>query len=275
MFSETGFPVYGVLGSSAAEKGLTSIPTPRDLGSCSRLRCRPVLSDLSGKHTRILHMLSTGLVWLNCEPHSSVVALGLTLALEKIRAQVHTGLSRPKIAPSSIIFCAQDAGGASEGVKGLRALYPDSPILVFSVHADLSLAEAALREGARGFVHAGMSPQQIVRAVEVAAEGELAFPRALLGYLLLNEVSEGCGAGPAALTARQVDTLELVGEGLSNTKIAERLSVSEWAIKQRLRAAYKMLGVRSRTAATKLFLTPKPREAGPALPHALIHRAAE
>ncbi len=219
-------------------------------------------------------MPSTGLVWLNCEPHSSVVALGLTLALQKTRAQVHTGLSRPKIAPSSIIFCAQDADGASEGVKGLRALYPDSSILVFSVHADLSLAKAALREGARGFVHAGMSPQQIVRALEVAEEeGELAFPRALLEeYLMLNEAS---GAALDALSARQVETLEIVGQGLSNAVIAERLSVSESTIKQRLRAAYKVLGVRSRTAATKLFLTPKTREAGPALPLDLIYRAAE
>jgi RNA polymerase sigma-70 factor (ECF subfamily) len=62
-------------------------------------------------------MPSTGLVWLNCEPHSSVVALGLTLALRKIRAQVHTGLSRPKTAPSSVIFCAQDADGASEATR--------------------------------------------------------------------------------------------------------------------------------------------------------------
>jgi DNA-binding NarL/FixJ family response regulator len=195
-----------------------------------------------------------GLLWLDCEPHSSVVALGLTLALQKTRAQVHTGLSRPKIAPSSIIFCAQDADGASEGVKGLRALYPDSSILVFSVHADLSLAKAALREGARGFVHAGMSPQQIVRALEVAEEeGELAFPRALLEeYLMLNEAS---GAALDALSARQVETLEIVGEGLSNAEIGERLSVSESTIKQHLRAAYKVLGVSNRAEATKLYRT--------------------
>jgi DNA-binding NarL/FixJ family response regulator len=215
-----------------------------------------------------------GLLWLDCEPHSSVATLGLTSALQKTRAQVHAGLSLPTIAPSSIIFCAEDTEGVSGGVRGLRQLYPDSSILVFSVHADLSLAKAALREGARGFVHAGMSPQQIVRALEVAEEeGELAFPRALLEeYLMLNEAS---GADLEALSARQVETLELVGQGLSNAVIAERLSVSESTIKQRLRAAYKVLGVRSRTAATKLFLTPKPREAGPALPLDLIYRAAE
>jgi DNA-binding NarL/FixJ family response regulator len=195
-----------------------------------------------------------GLLWLDCEPHSSVAALGLTLALQKTRAQVHAGLSLPTIAPSSIIFCAEDTEGVSGGVRGLRQLYPDSSILVFSVHADLALAEAALREGARGFVHAGMSPQQLARAVEVAEEeGELAFPRALLESLLFNEVNEA-SAGLDSLTSRQRDILDIVAEGLSNAEIGERLSVSESTIKQHLRSAYKVLGVRSRYEATTLLL---------------------
>jgi DNA-binding NarL/FixJ family response regulator len=202
-----------------------------------------------------------GLVWLVCEPHSSVVALGLTLALRKIRAQVHTGLSRPTMVPSSVMFCAEDVHGASEGVKGLRTLYPDSSILVFSVHADLALAEAALREGARGFVHAGMSPQQIVRALEVADQGELVAPRKLLEYLISNEVP----ADLDSLTSRQRDILDIVAEGLSNAEIGERLFLSESTIKQHLRSAYKVLGVRNRYEATKLLRTARTREEAPVL----------
>jgi DNA-binding NarL/FixJ family response regulator len=40
-------------------------------------------------------------------------------------------------------------------------------------------------------------------------------------------------------------------EGLSNAEIAERLYLSESTIKQHLRAAYKLLGVRNRTEAAK------------------------
>jgi DNA-binding NarL/FixJ family response regulator len=133
--------------------------------------------------------------------------------------------------------------------------------LVFSVHADLSLAEAALREGARGFVHAGMSPQQIVRALEVAAQSELAAPRKLLEYLISNEVP----ADLDSLTSRQRDILDIVAEGLSNAEIGERLFLSESTIKQHLRAAYKELGVRSRYEATKLLRTARTREEAPVL----------
>ncbi len=53
------------------------------------------------------------------------------------------------------------------------------------------------------------------------------------------------------LWARQREILELVVEGLSNAEIAGRLYLSESTIKQHLRAAYKVLGVRNRTEAAK------------------------
>ena len=58
-----------------------------------------------------------------------------------------------------------------------------------------------------------------------------------------------------ALTARQREILELVGEGLTNAQIARRLFLSEGTVKQHLRAAYKLLNVRSRVQAIKLLRT--------------------
>ncbi len=58
---------------------------------------------------------------------------------------------------------------------------PDKPpILVFGPHLDLLLARDALRAGASGFVHAGMIPNQLLRAVAVATKDELVAPRELL-----------------------------------------------------------------------------------------------
>jgi DNA-binding NarL/FixJ family response regulator len=51
-------------------------------------------------------------------------------------------------------------------------LSPDaSPILVFVSHLDLLLAHDTLKAGASGFVHAEMMPDQILRAIAVAAKG--------------------------------------------------------------------------------------------------------
>jgi DNA-binding NarL/FixJ family response regulator len=51
------------------------------------------------------------------------------------------------------------------------------------------------------------------------------------------------------LTAREVEVLHLVADGLSNTEIAERLVLSERTVHAHLRSIYDKLGVNSRTAA--------------------------
>ena len=106
---------------------------------------------------------------------------------------------------------------------------------------------ATLKNGADGFVHAEMHPAQVLSAVEVVQKGELAAPRQLLGYLLSQNENPEIGG----LSTRQREILELVVEGLSNAEIARRLYLSESTIKQHLRAAYKVLGVRNRTEAAK------------------------
>ena len=127
---------------------------------------------------------------------------------------------------------------------------PDAPpIVVFSPQLDLPLARDALQAGASGFVHAEMMPDQLVRALTVAAKGELVAPRELLRYVLTKDHSGDL----AALSVRQREILGYVVEGLSNAEIGRRLYLSESTIKQHLRAAYKLLGVSNRTEAANLF----------------------
>jgi DNA-binding NarL/FixJ family response regulator len=151
--------------------------------------------------------------------------------------------------PSSIILCSEDAEGVSERVRHLKEENPDVAILVFGSWLDLPLARAALRAGARGYIHAGMRPEHIVRAVEVAAGGEIVAPRKLMEYLLAHEEN----ADVATLSVRQREILGYVVEGMSNAEIGKRLYLSESTIKQHLRAAYKVLGVSNRTEAARLI----------------------
>jgi DNA-binding NarL/FixJ family response regulator len=190
---------------------------------------------------------SLGLVWVDCP--RSVVSAGLVRALEK-RATVHQGLKPPRDVPSCIILCANSREGLSERVEFYQELSPDAPpVVVFSPQLDLPLARDALQAGASGFVHAEMMPDQLVRALAVAARGELVAPRELLRYVL----SEDMPANLGALSARQREILGYVVEGLSNAEIGRRLYLSESTIKQHLRAAYKALGVSNRTEAANLF----------------------
>jgi DNA-binding NarL/FixJ family response regulator len=140
------------------------------------------------------------------------------------------------------------AKSLSEGVKQVREANPGASVLVFGLQLDLPLARAALRAGAHGFIHAAMRPEQIVRAIEMVAEGEIVVPRELLGYLVAKD-----SADLNVLSARQREILKLVGEGLTNAQIAKELLLSESTVKQHLRAAYKVLGVKNRTEAAKLI----------------------
>jgi DNA-binding NarL/FixJ family response regulator len=181
-----------------------------------------------------------GLVWIDCS--YPVVAAGLKEALEG-PARVHVGHTAPADAevPCCAVFDTSGAESISEGIERIRGVNADIPILVFSLHVDLPLARAALRHGARGFIHAGMELDQVARAVEVARGGEIVAPRKLLEYLIANDDPTDLDA----LTIRQREILELVAQGLSNAQIAKNLFLSESTVKQHLRATYKVLGVSS------------------------------
>jgi DNA-binding NarL/FixJ family response regulator len=190
---------------------------------------------------------SLGVVWVDCP--RSVVSIGIVRALEG-QATVHQGSKPPEEIPSCIIVCPKGDGHLSERVDAYRELsLPAPPVLVFGRQLDLPLARDAFQAGASGFVHAEMTPDQLVRAVEVASEGELVAPRELIRYLLMQEEPANLGA----LSARQSEILGYVVEGLSNAEIGRRLFLSESTIKQHLRATYKLLGVSNRTEAAKHF----------------------
>jgi DNA-binding NarL/FixJ family response regulator len=187
-------------------------------------------------------------VWIYC-PYP-VVAAGLSEAFEN-KFKVHVGISVPAhgVIPSCAILDTGGAENLAEGIERIQGVSPEIPILVFALRVDLPLARAALRLGARGFIHAGMELDQVARATEVAASGEIVVPRTILEQLVTNEDP----ADLDALTTRQREILELVAKGYSNARIAKDLFLSESTVKQHLRATYKILGVTDRKEAAKLI----------------------
>jgi DNA-binding NarL/FixJ family response regulator len=187
-----------------------------------------------------------GLVWV-LSPSYSITMAGLKKVLEG-KADVCIGGESCAGSPSCVVLYAGGMEeGCLEGMGRIRELYPGVPLLVLGSQLDLALASSALKNGADGFVHAGMDPAQVLRAVEVVQRGELAAPRQLLRYLLHQNEKPEIGD----LSARGREILVLVVEGLSNAEIAGRLYLSESTIKQHLRTAYKVLGVHNRTEAAK------------------------
>jgi len=107
----------------------------------------------------------------------------------------------------------------------------------------------ALRAGAVGFLLKDTPPEELLRAVTVAAAGD-----ALLSPSVTRRLVEvfattpppRTGPAPAALTEREADVLALVARGLSNVDIAQRLHVGPATVKTYVSRLLAKLDVNSR-----------------------------
>lgn len=210
----------------------------------------PVMEELATRTNGAL-----GAVWIKSSS-SSLLSVGLESALKASGTSVHRGPRAPQGtgAPSVIVYSAEGEDGLASGIRELKELTPQAAVVVFGASADLSLARTAVLGGADGFLHAGMPPEQIARALYKAQSGQEVLPRELLRGLVDEMVAEERGADLSGLGARKVEVLEMVAQGLSNAQIAKQLYVSESTIKQHLRLAYKALGVKNRNQATRLLV---------------------
>jgi DNA-binding NarL/FixJ family response regulator len=100
------------------------------------------------------------------------------------------------------------------------------------------------------------SPEAARRLDEARAIGEQLVAAPLLARLdhLANRLAVPTTAFPRGLTAREVEVLRLVAEGLTDAQVAERLVLSPRTVSQHLRSVYNKLGVSSRAAATRFAI---------------------
>lgn len=114
------------------------------------------------------------------------------------------------------------------------------------------LVVQAIRAGASGFLGKGVEPTELLDAIRIVANGDaLLSPRATRG--LLAQFATGRTHTPVVepvefkyLTAREREAMTLVGAGLSNDAIAERLHVSPLTVKTHVNRAMMKLGARDR-----------------------------
>ena len=135
------------------------------------------------------------------------------------------------------------------GVEATRRMVAEHPRTQVVVLTSLSARERileALDAGAIGYLVKEAEPEELVRAVQAAARGESPLsPKA--GQ---HVIAERTGQRPALqLSPRELEVLDLVGQGLSNKLIARRLEISEKTVKAHLTQVFAQLGVSDRTQA--------------------------
>ncbi|MBW3609855.1 MAG: response regulator transcription factor [Actinobacteria bacterium] len=142
-----------------------------------------------------------------------------------------------------------------ETTRRLLASVDDPPrVIVLTTFENDDYVLDALEVGAAGFLLKRARPDDIVRAVRLVAAGDsLLFPAAIR-RLVGRSRSRAAEASPpglsdAGLTEREAEVLRLIAEGLSNTEIATRLTVSLETVKTHVARVLTKLDARDRTQA--------------------------
>jgi DNA-binding NarL/FixJ family response regulator len=137
--------------------------------------------------------------------------------------------------------------------RRIRAAHPSTQVVVLTTYSDEADIITALRAGALGFLTKDATRAQIAQAVRAAAAGQ---------SILAGEVQQKlvAAAGPVApqaveppdgLTAREVEVLRLIAEGLANKEIAARLYVSEATVKSHINRLFAKAGITHRAQAVQ------------------------
>jgi DNA-binding NarL/FixJ family response regulator len=150
-----------------------------------------------------------------------------------------------------------------ETARRIVETLPDTRIMMLTVDDRGPSLLAALKAGAHGYVLKGVAAKELREIARRIADGEAYVPPALAAELLSAMSVPRPADAFSTLTSREVDVLELLGQGLSNRAIGERLFIAEKTVKHHMSSILTKLQVRSRTEAA---LIAAQRERGNAKP---------
>ncbi|MDA0165595.1 response regulator transcription factor [Solirubrobacter ginsenosidimutans] len=140
-----------------------------------------------------------------------------------------------------------------DGIEAIRRLAArGTSAIALTTYADDASVLGALRAGARGYLTKDAGADEIRAAVEAVARGEAALDPAIQHHVLAAvsaPVEPGLPDAPDDLTPREVEVLQLIAAGLTNTEIADRLVVSAATVKSHVNHIFAKIGARDRAQA--------------------------
>jgi DNA-binding NarL/FixJ family response regulator len=135
-------------------------------------------------------------------------------------------------------------GDGTSAARAIRGQNPQARVLLVTAHAEESLLREALQAGCSGVVTKGRSIHELIGAVRSAARGETVVSPTAVDRAVRSGVRRG-----ERLSARQLEILRLLAEGMDAAAIAERLGLSVVTVRNHLQSCNRKLGVHSKTQA--------------------------
>jgi DNA-binding NarL/FixJ family response regulator len=152
------------------------------------------------------------------------------------------GRERPDVVLMDLQMPEMDGATATAEIT---ARFPETRVLVLTTYDTDADILRAVEAGATGYLLKDTPRERLFPAIRAAARGETVLAPTVATRL----VSRMRQPATEALTAREVEVLDLVARGSSNADIAAALFISEATVKTHLLHVFAKLGVDDRTAA--------------------------
>ena len=155
--------------------------------------------------------------------------------------------AKPDVVLLDLVMPVQD-GLAT--IPILKELLPDSRILVLTSFAESDRVYQAIKSGALGYLLKDATRAQLLQAICDVADGQASLPPNV-ALKVIHEINHPSQALYTAdpLTPRELETLRLIAQGLSNQEIAAKLFVHERTVAKYVSSILEKLQLANRTQA--------------------------
>jgi len=132
-------------------------------------------------------------------------------------------------------------------IEAIREVEPSARIIVLTIHKGDDAVYRALQAGAKGYLLKNVAGDELLSAIRKVHAGESWIPA---------EIAERMAARllQVPLSAREIEVVKLIAQGLSNKRIADRLQLGESTVRTHVASLMTKLGADNRTHAANLAL---------------------
>ncbi len=136
-----------------------------------------------------------------------------------------------------------------EGIRRIQPLSPSTRVIILTIHEDSDKIFEALCAGASGYLLKPASMENVVEAIRELLAGGAPMNAQVASKVLSMFTRLAAPQGEYGLTVREVEVLNLLVEGLTKGRIAEKLHRSEHTVNAHVRNIYAKLHVNTRSGA--------------------------
>lgn len=184
--------------------------------------------------------------------HSLQTDGSITVVGETASGEEALVLARELLPDIVLLDISMPGWGGLIAAEKITTACPATSIVMLTVSEDKDKLFAAFKAGARAYVLKGVSARELTRVVHAAAAGEVYVSPSLAAEMLVS-LTHGQAPDPLQeLTEREREILGLIGSGLTNREIGERIFLSEKTVKHYVTNILQKLQVRSRVEAALL-----------------------